>query len=219
MPARFKLIFLRHQTDLDRPQSIVQRNAVTEVVVHVTGVTRINLRPFVFRKEQVHRHQMSETTGGAHASPLRDHVRDKNRLPPSKVPSQDGTNGLPLICHASGLVVCWRCSVAWKFLGFSFTAGPDIKRVIARKSLHRFKREIAKCVIIETTMEELAPICELAQLFRLLPNRPMPESTAFKSAGVSSRFTPTMATAYQLPTLSTAHQPLPLVKHGPNEER
>jgi RNA-directed DNA polymerase len=50
-----------------------------------------------------------------------------------------------------------------KFLGFSFTAGPDIKRIIAPKSLDRFKRRIreitrrAKGVSIETTMEELAP--------------------------------------------------------------
>jgi RNA-directed DNA polymerase len=49
-----------------------------------------------------------------------------------------------------------------KFLGFSFTAGPDIKRTIAPKSLERFKlriREItrrAKGVSIKTTMEELA---------------------------------------------------------------
>ena len=50
-----------------------------------------------------------------------------------------------------------------KFLGFSFTAGPDTKRAIAPKSLERFKpriREItrrAKGVSITTTMEELAP--------------------------------------------------------------
>jgi RNA-directed DNA polymerase len=50
-----------------------------------------------------------------------------------------------------------------KFLGFSFTAGPDIKRIIAPKSLDRFKRRIreitrrAKGVSIETTMEELVP--------------------------------------------------------------
>src|SRR5271157_2114854 len=49
-----------------------------------------------------------------------------------------------------------------KFLGFSFTAGPDIKRTIAPKSLERFKQRIreitrrAKGVSIETTMEELA---------------------------------------------------------------
>src|SRR5262249_35484916 len=50
-----------------------------------------------------------------------------------------------------------------KFLGFSFTAGPEVKRVIAPKALDRFKervREItcrAKGVSMETTMEELAP--------------------------------------------------------------
>ena len=50
-----------------------------------------------------------------------------------------------------------------KFLGFSFTAGPDIKRTIAPKSLERFKRRIreitrrAKSVSLKTTMEKLAP--------------------------------------------------------------
>src|SRR5271155_546795 len=50
-----------------------------------------------------------------------------------------------------------------KFLGFSFTAGPEIKRTIAPKSLDRFKQRIrditrrAKGVSIKTTMEELAP--------------------------------------------------------------
>src|SRR5882757_254851 len=49
-----------------------------------------------------------------------------------------------------------------KFLGFSFSAGLDIKRTIAPKSLERFKRRIreitrrAKGVSIKTTMEELA---------------------------------------------------------------
>ena len=49
-----------------------------------------------------------------------------------------------------------------KFLGFSFTAGSDIKRTIAPKSLERFKQRIrdttrrAKGVSIKTTMEELA---------------------------------------------------------------
>src|SRR6266566_834956 len=49
-----------------------------------------------------------------------------------------------------------------KFLGFSFTAGPGIKRMIAPKSLERFKRRIreitrrARGVSIKTTMEELA---------------------------------------------------------------
>jgi RNA-directed DNA polymerase len=49
-----------------------------------------------------------------------------------------------------------------KFLGFSFSAGPEIKRRIAPKSLEGFKRRIreitrrAKGVSIKTTMEELA---------------------------------------------------------------
>ena len=49
-----------------------------------------------------------------------------------------------------------------KFLGFSFTAGPNIRRMIAPKSLERFKQQIrditrrAKGVSITTTMEELA---------------------------------------------------------------
>jgi hypothetical protein len=64
-----------------------------------------------------------------------------------------------------------------KFLGFSFTDGPEVQRVIAPKALDRFKRRIreitrrAKGVSIETTMEELAPYMPgLAQLFRLLRN-------------------------------------------------
>jgi RNA-directed DNA polymerase len=50
-----------------------------------------------------------------------------------------------------------------KFLGFSFSAGPEVKRVIAPKALDRFKQRIreitrrAKGVSIETTMEKLAP--------------------------------------------------------------
>src|SRR6202022_5023441 len=50
-----------------------------------------------------------------------------------------------------------------KFLGFSFTAGPEIKRAIPPKALHRFKQRIreitrrAKSVSITTTMEELVP--------------------------------------------------------------
>jgi len=50
-----------------------------------------------------------------------------------------------------------------KFLGFSFTAGPEVKRAIAPKALERFKQRIreitrrAKGVSMETTMEELAP--------------------------------------------------------------
>ena len=50
-----------------------------------------------------------------------------------------------------------------EFLGFSFTASPEVKRVIAPKALDRFKQRIreitrrAKGVSMETTMEELAP--------------------------------------------------------------
>jgi RNA-directed DNA polymerase len=50
-----------------------------------------------------------------------------------------------------------------KFLGFSFTAGPGVKRIIAPKALDRFKQRIreitgrAKGVSMKTTMEELAP--------------------------------------------------------------
>jgi RNA-directed DNA polymerase len=50
-----------------------------------------------------------------------------------------------------------------KFLGFSFTAGPEVRRVIAPKALDRFKRRIreitrqTKGVSIKTTIAELAP--------------------------------------------------------------
>jgi RNA-directed DNA polymerase len=50
-----------------------------------------------------------------------------------------------------------------KFLGFSFTAGPEVRRVIAPKALDRFKRRIreitrrAKGVSMKTTIDELAP--------------------------------------------------------------
>jgi len=50
-----------------------------------------------------------------------------------------------------------------KFLGFSFSAGPEVRRVIAPKALDRFKRRVreitrrAKGVTMKTTMEELAP--------------------------------------------------------------
>jgi len=49
-----------------------------------------------------------------------------------------------------------------KFLGFSFTAGPEVQRVIAPKALDRFKRRVreitrrAKSVSMATTMAELA---------------------------------------------------------------
>jgi RNA-directed DNA polymerase len=50
-----------------------------------------------------------------------------------------------------------------KFLGFSFSAGPEVKRVIAPKALDRFKRRVreitrrAKGVSMKTTIDELAP--------------------------------------------------------------
>jgi RNA-directed DNA polymerase len=50
-----------------------------------------------------------------------------------------------------------------KFLGFSFTAGPEVKRMTAPKALDRFKRRIreitrrTKGVRLKTTTEELAP--------------------------------------------------------------
>jgi len=50
-----------------------------------------------------------------------------------------------------------------KFLGFSFTIGPEVKRIIAPKALDRFKQRIreitrrAKGVSMMTTIEELAP--------------------------------------------------------------
>ena len=50
-----------------------------------------------------------------------------------------------------------------KFLGFSFTDGSEVKRVIAPKALERFKKRIreitcrAKSVSLEATMAELVP--------------------------------------------------------------
>jgi RNA-directed DNA polymerase len=50
-----------------------------------------------------------------------------------------------------------------KFLGFSFTAGPEVKRTIAPKAVNQFKQRIrditrrAKSVSIKTTIAELAP--------------------------------------------------------------
>ena len=50
-----------------------------------------------------------------------------------------------------------------KFLGFSFTSGPEVRRVIAPQALDRFKQRVreitrrAKSVSTETTMEVLAP--------------------------------------------------------------
>jgi RNA-directed DNA polymerase len=50
-----------------------------------------------------------------------------------------------------------------KFLGFSFTAGPEVKRIVAPTALNQFKQRIrditrrAKGVSIRATMDELAP--------------------------------------------------------------
>jgi RNA-directed DNA polymerase len=71
-----------------------------------------------------------------------------------------------------------------KFLGFSFTDGPEVKRAIAPKALERFKKRIreitrrAKGVSIETTIEKLAPymrgwqnyfgFCETPEVLRSL---------------------------------------------------
>jgi RNA-directed DNA polymerase len=50
-----------------------------------------------------------------------------------------------------------------KFLGFSFTSGPEVRRIIAPKAVDRFQRRIrevtrrAKSVSMETTVEVLAP--------------------------------------------------------------
>jgi RNA-directed DNA polymerase len=50
-----------------------------------------------------------------------------------------------------------------KFLAFSFSAGPEVKRVIAPKALDRFKRRVreitrrAKGVSMRTIIDELAP--------------------------------------------------------------
>jgi RNA-directed DNA polymerase len=52
---------------------------------------------------------------------------------------------------------------AIEFLGFSFTAGPEVKRIIAPKAWNQFKQRIreitrrAKGVSIKTTMDELVP--------------------------------------------------------------
>jgi RNA-directed DNA polymerase len=50
-----------------------------------------------------------------------------------------------------------------KFLGFRFTSGPEVRRIIASKALDRFKRRLrevtrrAKSISMETTMAVLAP--------------------------------------------------------------
>jgi RNA-directed DNA polymerase len=80
-----------------------------------------------------------------------------------------------------------------KFLGFSFTAGPEVKRNIAPKALNRFKQRVrkqrvrditrrAKRVSIAMTMVELAPYMR-GWLSWLLRN-------AFKSLGLPSLIEP-----------------------------
>ena len=71
------------------------------------------------------------------------------------------TQGLKLKVNEAKIAVArpWQR----KFLGFSFTAGAEVKRAIAPKALDRFRQRIreitrrAKSVSIEATMEELAP--------------------------------------------------------------
>ena len=59
--------------------------------------------------------------------------------------------------------LCIRNPELLMVLGFSFTAGPEVKRIIAPKALNRFKQRIrditrrAKSVSIAATMDELAP--------------------------------------------------------------
>jgi len=63
-----------------------------------------------------------------------------------------------------------------KFLGFSFTAGPDIKRTIAPKSLDRFKQRIRDITRSQGRQHQddngrVGHVyARLARLFRLLPN-------------------------------------------------
>jgi RNA-directed DNA polymerase len=65
-----------------------------------------------------------------------------------------------------------------KFLGFSFSAGPEVKRVIAPKALDRFKQRIreitrrGKSVSMETTIEELARYMRVAAAISDSAKRP-----------------------------------------------
>ena len=83
-----------------------------------------------------------------------------------------------------------------KFLGFSFTTGPDIRCTIAPKSLERFKQRIrditrrAKGISMTTTMEELAPYMRgwRGYLFRLLRNaRGVDRSHSLGPAAIACR--------------------------------
>jgi RNA-directed DNA polymerase len=66
-----------------------------------------------------------------------------------------------------------------KLLGFSFSVGPEIKRMIAPKALERFKHRIrettrrAKGVSMETTIAELAPISGAGAAISVSVKRPM----------------------------------------------
>ena len=76
-----------------------------------------------------------------------------------------------------------------KFLGFSFTAGPDVKRTIAPKSLDRFKQRIrditrrAKGVSIKTTMEELATYMRGCAAISAFAKRPRCWSLSLAGSG------------------------------------
>jgi RNA-directed DNA polymerase len=66
-----------------------------------------------------------------------------------------------------------------KILGFSFSTGPEVKRIIAPKSLDRFKRRIrevtclSKGVSMETTIAELAPYLRGWRSYFASAKRPM----------------------------------------------
>jgi hypothetical protein len=81
-----------------------------------------------------------------------------------------------------------------KFLGFSFTDGPEVKRAIAPKALDRFKRRVreitrrAKGVSIETTMEELTPYMRgWRSYFGLLRNTSRPRVSYLLGPRATSR--------------------------------
>jgi RNA-directed DNA polymerase len=65
-----------------------------------------------------------------------------------------------------------------KFLEFSFTTGPEVKRVIASKALARFQQRIreitrrAKSVSTKTTIEELAPYMRAGAAISASAKRP-----------------------------------------------
>ena len=87
-----------------------------------------------------------------------------------------------------------------KFLGFSLTSGPEVKRVIAPKALARFKRRIreitrrAKGVSIQQTISGAGLVhAWLAQLLRLLRDSP--------GAGLPHPLGPTAASRRTLATM------------------